>query len=165
MLYKYWRWIEQSIKDISPLKIARIVGRFLVGWYPYSTREYFFIALGKIPLSYFNYSITAFKTPCFFFLQTAHITLRNLIIGPYYVLSAFSVNRVNLWHARALCMKTQEWPLMLHCVMAFATLKWCLLSQKTPPNHFSVWASLLLKVLTKSSRIVFWHLPSRTASS
>ena len=33
------------------------------------------------------------------FLQTAHITPWNLIIGPYYVFSAFSVNTRNLWHA------------------------------------------------------------------
>lgn len=34
------------------------------------------------------------------FLQTAHITPRNLIIGPYYVFSPFSVNMGNLWHAQ-----------------------------------------------------------------
>lgn len=35
------------------------------------------------------------------FLQTAHITPRNLIIGTYYLFSALCVNASNLWHARA----------------------------------------------------------------
>lgn len=54
------------------------------------------------------------------FLQTAHITPRNLIIGTHYVFRAPSVNIGNLWHA-------PPQSFLFHCEglrLASAELKW-----------------------------------------
>lgn len=54
------------------------------------------------------------------FLQTAHITPRNLIIGTHYVFRAPSVNIGNLWHA-------PPQSFLFHCEglrLASTELKW-----------------------------------------